>query len=136
MTPFAYSLKRDRYSEPLLFSSLDNAVGHLIAVGASPSFCRGWQNPVQAHYEDQRVETVDVASFMEQVPVDRAAIRAERDAAVARDRAKFDEVYPEGRPPGRRISGDHWLCEYSPEELERMLEEECEKRSWVWRTKP
>lgn len=121
MTPYAYTLGRDR---PLLFPTLDAVARYLDR----------WDNDLRAHIAGvKEPQEVDLSLYVERVTVDEAALRVELMVRVADDRARFEKVYPHGRPPGARCSGDHWLCEYSIEELAGILARQIERRSWKWK---
>ncbi len=132
MTPYAYTLGRDR---PMLFPTLDAVVRYLIAEGATAAtFLNRWNHSLRAHVAGT-VENpdIDLTPYMVQAPIDEALLRAELMVRVADDRAEFEKAYPHGRGTERRMSGSNWLCESSPEELERILAREVERRSWKWK---
>ncbi len=134
MTPFVYTLGRH---DPLLFPTLDSVVRYLIANEHSPYRYRDrWSNVLRARVEGMsEPQEVDLSAYMEQRPVDEAAARAEMNVAVANSYAEYQKRWPHGRT-GPRFSGDHMLCESSPEELEGILACEIERRSWKWKALP
>ncbi len=133
MTPYAYSF-RDLCRDTHVFPNLESAVRSLIDKGFRASSAQSGDHPVEAHVADGS-QPADLTPYVERIPVDEAALRGELMQKVADDRAEYTKQYPHGRT-GLRMSGDNWLCEASPDELERILRREIEARAWRWKTLP
>ncbi len=133
MTPYAYSF-RDLCRDTHVFPNLESAVMALINKGFPASRAQDGDHPVEAHVVEGS-QPADLTSYVERIAIDEAVVRAELVQRVADSRVAYEKTFPHGQT-GRRMSGDHYLCESSPEELERILAREIERRAWRWRTLP
>lgn len=133
LSPYAFTLRTANYWTPVCFPTLAATVAYIIKEGYSPARCHE-DTPVLAHYAEGETPIAQpLDAFLEQIPVDEAPIRVELQARLDADKAAFDKAFPNGRDNSRRYSGDCWLCEMRPEELEAMFRREVERRSWRWK---